>query len=398
MEKGSFPHKPPVLTSFSGRLKIKKFSIQAINPFKNAQSFNSRALALAPNFSTMDAKTRKKSIKYSLILGNITLLVIVSSFILINRSASQTVRSSTVSSLNSVASDITNPLDQLSSSQIALAAAQSANMKELTSLRNQVDSDSLTLNIIPNDNVAVSKPQIVATAKKSKQDIRQYVAVAGDTVASLATKFGVTEESIKWSNSITGNNISVGAKLAVPPVNGIVYTVKAGDTPASLATRYQADTSQIIAYNDAEISGLKPGEQVIIPNGRILAPVVARTYTNATSFISASFAPNYGYNGYDFGYCTYYVANRVAVPANWGNANTWDDYAAISGWTVSSTPVVGAILQSDKGAQGHVGVVDALSPDGTMMKYSDMNSLAGWGRVGYSDWVPITKFSRYIYR
>lgn len=347
----------------------------------------------------MDAKTRKKSIKYSLILGNITLLVIVSSFILINRSASQTVRSSTVSSLNSVASDITNPLDQLSSSQIALAAAQSANMKELTSLRNQVDSDSLTLNIIPNDNVAVAKPQIVATAQKSKQDIRQYIAVGGDTVASLATKFGVTVESIKWSNSLTGNILTAGVKLSIPPVNGIVYTVKAGDTPASLATRYQADASQIIAYNDAEFSGLKPGEQVIIPNGRIIAPVViARAYTNATSFISASFAPNYGYNGYDFGYCTYYVANRISVPANWGNANTWDNYASLSGWTVSSVPVAGAIGQSDRGAEGHVGVVEAVSPDGAMIKYSDMNGLAGWGRVGYSDWAPASRFSKYIYR
>jgi len=34
-----------------------------------------------------------------------------------------------------------------------------------------------------------------------------------------------------------------------------------------------------------------------------------------------------------------------------------------------------------------------------MIKYSDMNGLAGWGRVGYSDdWVPASKFPHYIYR
>jgi LysM repeat protein len=343
----------------------------------------------------MDKKSRKKTLKLSLIFGNIALLAAISGFILMNRSASQTVRASTISSLSSTTSTAISPLDQLSSAQIALTAAQAAHMQELTSVRNQADSDSLTLNIVPNDTIAVAKPQIVATAQKSKQDIKQYVVVAGDTVATLATKFGVTAESIKWSNALTGNTLTTGAKLAIPPVNGVVYTVKAGDTPASLATKYQADQNQIIAYNDAEINGLKPGEQIIIPNGKVAAPVVSYSYYSVSSY--SSFIPAYGGNGYDYGYCTWYAASRVAVPANWGNANTWDNYAALSGWTVSSTPVPGAIAQTDRGFEGHVAYVEAVSDDGTMMKYSDMNGIAGWGRVGYSDWVPISRFPHYIY-
>jgi surface antigen len=91
------------------------------------------------------------------------------------------------------------------------------------------------------------------------------------------------------------------------------------------------------------------------------------------------------------------VHSRVSVPTNWGNANTWDNYARLSGWTVSSTPVAGAVAQTDRGGLGHVAVVEAVSADGTMMKYSDMNGLAGWGRVGYSGWVPISTFQHYIY-
>jgi len=46
-----------------------------------------------------------------------------------------------------------------------------------------------------------------------------------------------------------------------------------------------------------------------------------------------------------------------------------------------------------------VGVVDEVSPDGTMIKYSDMNGLAGWGRVGQSGWVPVfSTFQNFIYR
>jgi surface antigen len=345
----------------------------------------------------LDKKTRRRYVRYSLIAGNFLLLLLVSLFILTNRSASQTIRSSTVSSVNSTASSAINPLDQLSSAQIALTAAQAAGLQELTSVRNQADSDSLTLNVVPNDTIAVAKPQIVATAQKSRRDIHQYVVVAGDSVASVATKFGVSAESIKWSNSLSGNTLTAGAKLAIPPVNGIVYTVKVGDTPASLATKYQADVGQIISYNDAEINGLKPGEQIIIPNGRVATPVVSYGYYSSGPSFGYGFTPAYGSNGYDYGYCTWYVANRIAVPANWGNANTWDNYAVLSGWTVSSTPIAGAVAQTDRGFEGHVAVVEAVSEDGSMIKYSDMNGIAGWGRVGYSDWVPSSRYPHYIY-
>jgi surface antigen len=201
----------------------------------------------------------------------------------------------------------------------------------------------------------------------------------------------VSANSIKWSNKLTGTNVPVGTKLVIPPVNGVVYTVKAGDTPASLASRYQANADLIISYNDAEISGLKPGDQIIIPNGQVAAPVVSY------GFFVATYSGFGGANGYDYGYCTWYVANKVAVPTNWGNANTWDNYAALSGWTVSSVPRVGAIAQSDGGFLGHVAYVEAVSADGTMIKYSDMNGLAGWGRIGYSDWVSVSRFPHYIY-
>lgn len=303
------------------------------------------------------------------------------------------------SSLNSpigTASSAQNPLDQLSSSQIALTAAQEAALPELTAIKNQADSDALLLSVVPNDSTTLAKPQIVATAIKSRQGIHTYITQSGDSVSSLADKFGVSANSIRWSNDLGGNILASGVKLVIPPVNGIVYTVKAGDTPASLAAKYQSDASQIIAYNDAELAGLKPGEQIIIPNGQAPAPALSYGYYN---FSVGSFSPTYGNNGYDYGYCTWYVASRISVPSNWGNANTWDNYARITpGWVVSTVPKAGAIAQSDAMSWlGHVAYVEAVSPDGSQIKYSDMNGLAGWGRVGYSGWVPSTFFQHYIY-
>jgi len=75
----------------------------------------------------------------------------------------------------------------------------------------------------------LSKPQIVATALKSRADIKTYVVQAGETIPALATRFGITSDSIRWSNGLSGDNLNVGTKLTIPPVSGIVYTVKAGD-------------------------------------------------------------------------------------------------------------------------------------------------------------------------
>ncbi len=340
-----------------------------------------------PKLKKLNKKSRKRLTRWGLVVGNLILLLGIGIFILTNRSASQTIRTGTINSAIATSSSVQNPLDQLSAAQIALTAAQMAQLPEIKAVRSQADSDSILLAQAPSDATILAKPVVVPTAQKSKQDIIRYEAQSGDTLISIAEKYGVTAESVRWSNNLAGNNIAAGTKLVIPPVNGIVYTVKAGDTPASLASKYRADESQIITYNDAEINGLIPGEQIIIPNGSKSAPL---TY--------GAFVASYGGNGYDYGYCTYYVAAKVAVPNNWGNANTWDNYARASGWTVSTTPRPGAIGQTDAGWLGHVGVVNEVSADGTMIKYSDMNGLAGWGRVGFSDWTPASRFQHYIYQ
>lgn len=68
--------------------------------------------------------------------------------------------------------------------------------------------------------------------------------------------------------------LTPGAQILVPPVTGIVYTVKQGDTVASLASTYQADQNKIIAFNDAEIGGIQPGQRILIPDGTKAAAVV----------------------------------------------------------------------------------------------------------------------------
>lgn len=296
-----------------------------------------------------------------------------------------------------------NPLQQSSSAEIALTVAQVSSLPETTAVSNQAQSAAADIAMSASSDNVIAKPEVVTTALKSRSDIIYYTTQAGDNVSLLASKFGVTSNSIMWSNNLTSNNLTAGMQLKIPPVNGIVYTVKAGDTTASLAQTYQSNQQAIIAYNDAEINGITPGEVIIIPNGQIqsTAPSVlsASAVGEASSggFLWGS-GPIYGYNGYDYGYCTWYVATQIKVPANWGNAATWAYYAALSGWNVSTIPTVGAIAQTADaaGGEGHVAVVDGVSAGGTLIQYRDMNGIAGWGRVGYSGWVPATTFQHFI--
>lgn len=352
-------------------------------------------------FHKLFSRSRKRIIRFSLLTANLAMLGAVVFFVANTPNKDQTAQYNTATAV--AASGVASgPLDKVSSADIAVHLAYATGLPEATSVANRADSLNSIDDKAAANNSVVAKPQVVSTALPSRKDIHTYVVKQDETLSTIATKFGVSSDSIKWSNGLTGNEVAVGKALKMPPngTNGIVYTVAAGDTAESLAQKYSADKNLLISFNDAEVSGLKVGEQILIPNGVIQAPVVTRSY-NYYSSSGAGFAWGgssaiYGRNGYDYGYCTWYVANRISVPANWGNADTWPRGARASGWTVSSVPKKGSIAQGAPIAM-HVAYVEEVSEDGKMIKYSDMNNLAGWGKVGYSGWVPASYFPRYIY-
>ena len=95
---------------------------------------------------------------------------------------------------------------------------------------------------------------------------------------------------------------------------------------------------------------------------------------------------SYG-NGYSWGNCTFYVASRIQVPGNLGNANTWDDYLG-----AHAEPLVGAIAQTDAGWAGHVAIVEGV--DGGSVLVSEMNYV-GFNTISQR-WAPVSEF-KYIY-
>lgn len=346
----------------------------------------------------LDKETRRRVTRWGIIGGNIVLLLAIGIFVIANNSASQTIRSSSVSSVVTTASSVPNPLDKLSSAQIAREVAQMTNLPELTAVRNQADSENAQLAIAANDSSVVVKPQLVSTGQKSKRDIVHYITKSGDTITSIANSFGVNASSVRWSNGLTGDAVGEGKNLVIPPANGVVHMVKSGDTIDSVVAKYSADKALFISVNDAESGSLKVGEYVWVPGGTVAAPVVRFSAVSSGGF-AWGYSAIYGGNGYDYGYCTWWAAFRRAqigrpVPSNLGNACTWKGLAAQAGLSVSTTPAVGAVIWTPSGCYGHVGFVERVNGDGSVW-VSDMNShgyasmdtssggAGGWGRVSY---------------
>lgn len=108
---------------------------------------------------------------------------------------------------------------------------------------------------------------------KIRDKIIQYSVKQGDTVSSIAEKFGVSVDTIRWQNSLPSkNSIKVGQVLEILPVTGVSHKVQKGDTVYSLAKKYDSAPQAIVDFpyntfvND-ETFELAIGQAIIVPEG-----------------------------------------------------------------------------------------------------------------------------------
>jgi murein DD-endopeptidase MepM/ murein hydrolase activator NlpD len=144
---------------------------------------------------------------------------------------------------------------------------------------------------------AIANPKIATTTSSSKlkEKYTKYTVQPGDTLSGIATKYGVTSDSIKWSNGITNENtLKPGQELNIPSVTGIIYTVKSGDSLEGIASKFKTSSALILAQNDLYGEDLVVGAQVIVPDGIIEAPAPTPAPKVATTSGSTSGSGRYG--------------------------------------------------------------------------------------------------------
>jgi len=274
-------------------------------------------------------------------------------------------------------------VDQIVAANLAATTAQVADLSIASNVANLSISLNAKETLAQSDDNLLTKPQIVQP--NSQRGIVTYQTVTGDTAQSIAARFGVSVETVKWANNLATDAVAPGQTFSIPSTNGVIYTAREGDTVEALAQKYGSDPARIISFNDLEVSGLTPGMRFVIPGGILPENERPRLATSGGggSFRPSAAAAAVAGNRYDYGYCTWYVYNKRAqigrpVGSFWGNAVTWASYARSAGYTVNNTPAVGAVLQNG-GGYGHVAFVESVGADGSVT-VSEMN-YAGWNVV-----------------
>ncbi len=215
-------------------------------------------------------------------------------------------------------------------------------------------------------------------ATQQSQLEREYVVQDGDTISQVAERYGMHVGTLYERNGLSADNIE---------------NIRPGDTiiiPAHDTSDSQQWLADLNYKKEEERQRLLALEQEREKERQLAAAEAARSVYTRSSASSTTSATNYsgsqttspntsGYNGYPYGWCTYYAASKRNIPSNWGNAGQWISSAQNQGYSTGSTPTPGALIVTGESWYGHVGYVESVNPDGSA-NISEMN-YNGWGTV-----------------
>lgn len=182
-------------------------------------------------------------------------------------------------------------------------------------------------NIITNPQVFAvdfyEMPIATTFSQKPRDKIVDYQVKEGDTLESIANKFDISIDTIKWANNLKSDLIKPGQILKIPPVTGVVHKVAAGETIYSIAKKYKTDPQKIVNFPfndfaDLETFTLRVGQILYVPDG-----VIEEAKPIKPQFIAQVQAGSQGSSNFIWpasgvisqGYVWYHQAIDIANPA-----------------------------------------------------------------------------------
>lgn len=183
---------------------------------------------------------------------------------------------------------------------------------------------------------------------KTWNEVSAYEVKEGDTLSSIAAKFDVSVDSIKWANDkVDFKKLKPGTSLTIPPVTGIIYKVKAGDTIYSIAKKFETNPQGIVdfplnTFADDETFSLVAGQSLIVPDGVMPdapAPTIPR-YANVLTPDAGSVTASGSFVWPAFGRITqpfrsYHRAIDIANQSGGTILAADSGKVAVAGWTNS---------------------------------------------------------------
>ncbi len=158
------------------------------------------------------------------------------------------------------------------------------------------DQDGILNDVITEDGFLL-KPALnsVEGDRSTANEIFSYEVEPGDTLSSLAQRFGVKKETLIMENDLwNANRLRSGMTIRILPVDGISYAIKKGDTVEKIAKKYKVKAEDIIRQNQLNKEAiLTAGSALIIPGAK---KIVEKPKPSTNHSNGGNHRPTYGNN------------------------------------------------------------------------------------------------------
>ena len=132
-------------------------------------------------------------------------------------------------------------------------------------------SELKSLNNLTTNNLSIGQ-MLLLPGTTEENTINTYTVKSGDTLYSIASKYNLTVNELKELNNLSSNTLSIGQTLKVRETTSDIvsedydyYTVKAGDTLYFLANKYNTSIDEIKSLNNLTNNTLSVGQLLKIP-------------------------------------------------------------------------------------------------------------------------------------
>ncbi len=118
-----------------------------------------------------------------------------------------------------------------------------------------------TINNLVNDNLAIGQ---LINVPSGLSVANTYIVSKGDTLYNIAKKFNINIEKLKEVNNLNNNLLSIGQKLIIPFEEDLTHVVKAGDTLYSIARKYNTTVDELRRLNNLLSDVLSIGQILVL--------------------------------------------------------------------------------------------------------------------------------------
>lgn len=216
---------------------------------------------------------------------------------------------------------------------------------------------------------------------RPRTEVITYTVQLADTVLGIAEQFKLNPNTILWANLEDLSKpfvMQVGEVLQIPPIDGVLHTVKEGDTVAKIAKLYKVTPEGIVGYGPNGLASaddpLTVGAVLIVPDGDRTPPeqVVAAPSARGGSGTSAPWrAAGFVWPAYGG------LTQRFWLPA----------HPAIDIGASMGSPVVaadeGTVITAGWSNVGYGNMILIRHPDGFVTLYAHLSRID----VNYGDYV-----------